>query len=214
MKKLSIFLMVCILAVGVYAAPLQTTTQRQSFRARLQAKLPIKPITSEKDFLEAIQQKDAFSISFMTDKTFLLATDAYGNNCFHLAKDAATINALAAAIRRLEGDKAASIIKLLRNQRNKTGETPFMYHINSGRASTFRLLFKGSDLDLAIEKIKPNLNVSGALTLAVSVEQTRIREESRDKSGRTLMQAAQANKGVPGMDKVIQYLEEQAPYLS
>ena len=204
--------MVCILAVSVYAAPSQVNNN--SFRLRMEKTLSVTSITSADEFLTAASKGDVVSIAQVTDKTFLLATDAYGNNCFHLAKNTATINALAAVIRRLEGDKAASVIKILRNQRNNTGETPFMYHINSAKPATFRLLFKGSNLDLAIEKIKPNLNVSGALTLAVSVEQTRIREESRDKSGRTLMQAAQANKDVPGMSKVIQYLEEHAPYLS
>ncbi len=211
MKKIFILWMFCILAVGVGATTLQEKSNL--FRARMDQALLVKPINSGDDFLKAARQGDVIAISHMSDKTFLLATDAYGNNCFHLAKDAATINALAAAIRRLEEEKAPGIIKLLRNQRNYMRETPAMYHINSAKPSTFRLLFKGSDLDLAIEKIKPNLNVSGALTLAVSVEQRSIREESRDKSGRTIAQAAQANQAVPGMSAVVRYFETTAPYL-
>ena len=213
MKKLSIFLMVCILAIGAYATPLQTTMHRQSFRARLQAKLAVTPITSGDDFLKAVSKGDTISIYQVTDKTFLLATDAYGNNCFHLAKDTATLNVLEMMISRLESKQGKETLGLLRNQRNKMGETPYMYHLNSRHPAMFQQLFEGSNLKRAIENAA-KMNIPGsALGLAASSNQTYIWKEARDNSGRTLAQAARANQDVSGMAEVVAYFEKYAPYL-
>lgn len=81
-----------------------------------------------------------------TDGEFLKAQDHYKNNLFHVAKNADTVQAIAALIRRFYGAKASAQIKAMVNQRNSLDETPLLAQINAGHADTFRPLYAYSVL--------------------------------------------------------------------
>ena len=77
---------------------------------------------------------------------FLLATDTYGNNLFHVAKNADTVQAVASLIRRYYGANAARKIAALVDTRNKLGETPLHAQINAAHGDTFRPIYTYTSL--------------------------------------------------------------------
>lgn len=164
------------------------------------------------DFLRAVQKGDLAVILAVEDVSLLHATDKFGNNAFHLAKDASTVQALAKVVRRLEPKNSFVTINQLRNQRNQTGETPLMLHINYGKTDTFQLLYEGSDLALAIREANA-VNTGGALLHVATIKQGVALGLSKDNSGRTVAQAALANRNLPGMERIVQFFSQQAPYL-
>ena len=169
-------------------------------------------VSSASDFLAAVQKGDTKALLRVTDASLLHVTDKFGNNCFHLAKNAATVQALARLVRRLETDQAVLVINQLRNQRNHMGETPLMAHINYGQADTFRLFYEGSELAGAIREANA-VNTGGALLPVAGIKKGLALSLAKDKSGRTVAQAALANRHMPGMEAVVQFFEQRAPYL-
>ena len=77
---------------------------------------------------------------------FLSATDKYGNNLFHVAKNANTVQVLSSLIRRYYGPKTTRKIEQLANARNKLDETPLHAQINAAHADTFRLIYNYTSL--------------------------------------------------------------------
>ena len=77
---------------------------------------------------------------------FLLATDKYGNNLFHVAKNADTVQVVSSLIRRYFGAKATRKIAQLADTRNKLGETPLHAQINAAHADTFRPIYTYTSL--------------------------------------------------------------------
>ncbi len=77
---------------------------------------------------------------------FLLTTDKYGNNLFHVAKNANTVQAVSSLIRRYYGAKATRHIEQLVNTPNKLGETPLHAQINAAHADTFRPIYRYTSL--------------------------------------------------------------------
>lgn len=77
---------------------------------------------------------------------FLLATDKYGNNLFHVAKNANTVQVLSSLIRQYYGAKATRQIEQLANTPNKLGETPLHAQINAAHADTFRPIYHYTSL--------------------------------------------------------------------
>ena len=77
---------------------------------------------------------------------FLLATDKYGNNLFHVAKNADTVQAVASLIRRYFGAAAARKIAQLVDTRNHLDETPLHAQINAAHSDTFRPIYAYTSL--------------------------------------------------------------------
>ena len=77
---------------------------------------------------------------------FLLATDKYGNNLFHVAKNANTVQVIASLIRRYHNAKAPQIIANLVDARNKLDETPLHAQINAAHTDTFRPIYTYTSL--------------------------------------------------------------------
>ena len=76
-----------------------------------------------------------------TTGQFLLATDKYGNNLFHVAKNADTVQAVASLLRRFYGARASQKIIQLANARNQLGEAPLNAQINAAHTDTFRPIY-------------------------------------------------------------------------
>ena len=131
--------------------------QRAVSDIRLQQALTAQTIQGTENYLSApdkfgtpliiklARQGDMETLTQLSSKThtgdFLLAKDLYGNNIFHSAKDAHTIQTLAALIRRYYGAKALSQIRLLMDARNQLGETPLHAQINAGHTETFAPIY-------------------------------------------------------------------------
>lgn len=188
-----------------------TSSRRQEMLQRYARKSAVKQVLTAEQFLEVARKGDTDAIASVTQLDFFKQTDKFSNNCFHLAKDAATVQALAAAIRRLDNNFQAEI-KRLRNQRNDMGETPLLAHINYGKADTFALLYEGSDLAEAVREVRL-VDKGGALSVTASIKKGIARSLSQDISGRTVAQAALANMEQPGMASVVEYFQIHAPYL-
>ncbi|MBP5430626.1 MAG: hypothetical protein J6Y25_07165 [Elusimicrobiaceae bacterium] len=73
---------------------------------------------------------------------FLLLTDKYHNNVFHVAKDAKTIQALAALIRQFYPAQTQQVITRLANARNLLKEAPLNAQVNAGHPDTFRPIYR------------------------------------------------------------------------
>lgn len=203
MKKIFLILlsMVCIFSGGI---------AKDSYSYS-----PTQRVVSKTDqFLQAAKEGNTAFFTTLQDGSVLKAKDKFGNNAFHLAKNAATVQAIAAAVRRLSGEGffPYEVLALLRNQRNNVGETPLMAHINYGKTDTFQLLYEGSELAQAIRDTEA-INIGGALASVAGIKESVVRSMACDNSGRTVAQAAQVNRLVPGMGHVVQFFEKHAPYL-
>lgn len=221
MKKFLSLVLVALIVSAVQAAPsfstIPTNSRRQEMVQRYVSKHSL-----ESRFWEAVDKGDIAFIDQLEDAVLLTKTDKFGNNCFHRAKNAATVQALSAAIRRIYKEQAPGILHGLINQKNKTmNETPAQAHLSVGKTDTFALLFaseKGtlqasSDLAVAISKLRPTMHLTGPIAISTTLEKERIRSLSQDKAGRTIAQVALANANQPGMDNVIRYFQANAPYL-
>ena len=168
------------------------------------------------NLLEAVKKGDMKSIENVRDLNQLFAKDKFGNNCFHLAPNAATLQALATSVRRLAPEQINPVLAKLRNERNNSGETPLMAHINAGRTETFRLLYQNSELESLIKEVQ-RVDKGGALSETAQIKRNEAIIASQDNSGRTVAQAAQAmvnsRIGGEGMEKIVLFFKRHAPYL-
>lgn len=215
MKHIFFLLVFALLVPAVQAAPVtaeMVSSRRELMLQRYAPKTAITEVLNAEQFLEAATKGDTKTIFSVTDITLFDQTDKFSNNCFHLAKDEATLQALAAVIRRLDEKNSHQIIRQLRNQRNAMGETPLMRQINLGKAQMFEPLYRGSELAQSIRQTR-SVNKGGALAIPTKIKEGITKSLSKDNSGRTVAQAALANINEPGMDKVVAYFEENAPYL-
>ena len=215
MKHIFFLLVFALLVPAVQAAPVTAQTgasRRQIMLQRYATKAAVTKALTAEGFLEAATKGDTETIFSVKDITLFDQTDKFSNNCFHLAKDEATLQALAAVIRRLDENNSRRIIRQLRNQRNNMGETPLMRQINLGKAQMFEPLYRGSELAESIRETR-SVSKGGALNIPAKIKEGITKSLSKDNSGRTVAQAALANINEPGMDKVVAYFEEHAPYL-
>ena len=216
MKK-NLWVLLLVMCVGVSQAADHSATGR---RAQMLLRYAPKTVTAEKqvasaDFLKAVSQGNTEYILQITDKNLLTAQDKFENNIFHLAPNASTVQALAGLVRDLMGeDEFLPTLNSLRNQRNQFGETPLIRHINVGISDTFELLFKGSELAADIHAVRL-VDKGQALGPTAQVFKGTAIAHSKDKSGRTVAQAALAHcqAGNIAMCKVKDDLQARAPYL-
>ena len=127
--------------------------------------------------------------------TILGAQDSYGNNLFHVAKNADTVQVIAALIRQAYGTKAPTQITAMVDQKNKLGETPLHAQLNAGHADTFRPLYRHSTLKKKNDAANRQLMRLEGVSEDISNSNRRIYcQEIRQlgsANGRTLLQAAQ-----------------------
>ena len=206
MKKIFLLLLsICVLPVGMATSLSAKEISRRG--AMLEKYLPIR---TEQDLLQAVTNGNLYVLRTLEDASLLTATDKFGNNCLHLAKDVATLKVLTARIQAI-AHTGETTLKQLRDQRNHAGETPLMAHINMGRADTFMLLYQGSSLDESIRQAQQTQK--GALRVIANIRKAIVLENSKDNSGRTVAQAAKANSSAPQMRQVERFFQLQAPYL-
>ncbi len=217
MKKILGVLLLTLLVGAVQAAQPENLSRREKMLLRYGPKPTVAVKASAADtFLRAVRQGDLEAIAQVTDKETLTAQDKFGNNAFHLAPNAATIQAVAGQVRRMLGEEEdfVAMLSTLRNQRNWVGETPLMTHINYGDADTFQLLYEGSSL---AEKVRAArlVNKGGALEPTAWVLKQVARVQSTDNSGRTVAQAALAHyqSGNLAMQSVVEFFQKNASYL-
>lgn len=144
---------------------------------------------------------------------FLVKIGKNGNNVFHVARDAKTFQMLARVLRDFYPGKYKSKINEMMNQRNDLGETPVQAQINYGRADTFWIAFPHTELYEKIMAVKSKLDKGGLVAEVAGAEAIAIVQMSKDSSGRTIAQAARDNAKVQGMEQVIAFFKENAPYL-
>ena len=165
----------------------------------------------------AAQRGDVVAITEFSNKAssgvFLTKTGKNGNNVFHVARNAQTFQALARALRKFYPRDYKEQIRHMMNQRNNLGETPVQAQINYGRADTFRIAFPYTDLYEKIMTVKSKLDKGGLVAEVAQTEAAAVKEMSKDKSGRTIAQAARDNASAPQMDRVVAFFNAYAPYL-
>lgn len=206
MKKIFIlFLSVCMVLIGF--SPVLSAKETGRREVMLSKYLPIR---TEQDLLQAVANGNLYTLRTLEDSSLLTATDKFGNNCLHLAKDATTLKVLTERIQ-VVADKGEATLKHLRDQRNHAGETPLMAHINMGQADTFMLLYQGSSLENSIHQAQQTKQ--GALRVIFNIKKAIVLENSKDNSGRTVAQAAKANAQAANMQHVIRFFQIEAPYL-
>ncbi len=206
MKKFFfLFLSVCIISVGLSSSLYAKEVSRRGLM--LEKYLPIR---TEQDLLQAATSGNLYVLRTLEDSSLLTATDKFGNNCLHLAKDAATLRVLTNRIQAV-AHTGENTLKQLRDQRNHSGETPLMAHINMGKADTFELLYTGSSLEESIRQAEQTQ--TGALRIIFSIKKAIALENSKDNSGRTVAQAALVNAQAPYMNQVVRFFQLKAPYL-
>ena len=174
-------------------------------------------------FLKLARQGDIKTLrqaaQTVTSGDFLLVKDSYGNNMFHVAKDAATLQVLAALVRRFYDPQTSQIIYKLANEKNRLGETPLMAQINAGHPDTFRPLY-----DYTALKIK-NEAANNQLSRLQGMDENIIRQNRASyceqvislssANGRTLLQAAQGQVPYnPAMINVVQDIRRTIPCLN
>ena len=100
--------------------------------------------------IKLARQGDTQTLQQLTNNVssgeFLLAQDTYGNNIFHVAKNAATIHILSSLVRRFYGANAPKMIAEMMNTRNRLGETPLHAQVNAGHDDTFRPIYNHTSL--------------------------------------------------------------------
>ena len=133
---------------------------------------------------------------YPADGKFLMVTDKYGNNLFHVAKNADTVQAVASLIRRYYGAKTAQKIAQLVDARNKLGETPLLAQINAAHADTFRPIYAYTSLKKKNDAARNQLaRLHGADERIVAQHKTIYCRDiiaAGSANGMTLLQAAQA----------------------
>lgn len=214
MKKILFILLVVLFAGSATMAVADDVKPGQRRAQMLQQYVKKNPAAavSEENFLNMVKEGDVDAISKVQDIALFQANDKFGNNCFHLAPDAATLQALAGVVRRLNPALLEETFSRLRNERNDMGETPLMAHVSYGKAETFFLLYRGSELEMNIRQVQA-IDKGGALSSAASIRKGVVVALSKDMSGRTVAQAALANADKPNMSRVINFFRANAPYL-
>lgn len=205
MKKLAAIIFAFILVPGALCAyPVDNT--------RLSATLSAKTVQGAQQYLSSTdtygtplviklaRQGDVKTLQslsqYNTDGKFLLATDAYGNNLFHAAKDANTVQAVASLIRRYFGAKAPRQIANLVDERNKLGETPLHAQINAAHSDTFRPLYAYTSLKKKNDTARNQLARLHGMDERIYAQHKAIYCQgivsAASANGLTLLQAAQA----------------------
>ena len=138
--------------------------------------------------------------SYSQTGNFLSATDKYGNNLFHVAKNVDTVQVVSSLFRHYYGAKAPLKIKQMANTRNKLDETPLHAQINAAHSDTFRLIYGYTSLK------KKNDDARNQLTRLHGADE-RIYAQHKDIYCRNVISAASAN----GMT-ILQSAQAQIPY--
>ena len=154
-----------------------------------------------------------------TNGNFLFVTDKYGNNLFHVAKNADTVLAVSSLIRRSYGVKATSKIEQLANSRNKLDETPLHAQVNAAHPDTFRLIYNYTSLKKKNDMAQGQLNrLYGADERIIAQHKYIYCQDiitASSAHGITLLQAAQAQTAYnPQMAQVAQTISRTLPCLS
>lgn len=125
---------------------------------------------------------------------FLNAKDKYGNNLFHVAKNADTVQVVASLVRRFYGANTTQQITRMVDQRNLLSETPLLAQINAGHADTFRPLYRHSTLKVKNDAFKNQLSrLNGSDPSIIADHKAIYCREIRQlasANGQTLLQAA------------------------
>lgn len=216
MKNILFILIACLMVSMVKAAPNTTDINRRDVLLRMYSQQKNNAEMSEK-FLEAVKKGDVQAIvqleAAAENPSYLMATDKFGNNAFHLAKDIYTINAVAHSIRSLYNAKEASDkILTLKNQSNQSGVIPAVQAVFDLRPGNFLKLIEDSELSQAMTEVQ-RINKGGALSLAASPIRREVVKKVQLAEGFTAASFARNNQHVKGMDKVVAYFAENAPYL-
>lgn len=210
MKK--IFLMGTLFLLFISCVSAQAQGTRRMRMLQQYTKQTASNAAAVEKFFEMVQKGQTEQIAQLQDVSLLSEKDKFGNNCFHLAKNASTLQALAGVIRRQNPSAMENLLTKLRNERNEMGETPLMAHISYGKADTFFLLYRGSELEMNIRSVQA-VDKGGALSQTAEIRKGVVIALSKDMSGRTVAQAALVNANKPGMDRVIRFFKTHAPYL-
>ena len=149
--------------------------------------------------------------------TVLSTKDKYGNNLFHVAKDAKTVHAIASLIRNAEGAKAFQTISSMIDEHNDSGETALFAQINAAHDETFRSLYAYSSLRKENREVRERLNRLRGIEGNARDEAAlcaRIRKMA-SANGRTLLQAAQDQVPYnPQMAPLAQTIKDTLPCLA
>lgn len=216
MKNILFILIACLMVTMVKAAPnAETSFSRRAFLIQFYNQQKQTAELGEA-FLASVKKGDVQSLAELEarakDGSYLMATDKFGNNAFHLAKDAVTVQAVARSIRHLYKDNFPNKILALKNQTNESGATPAVQAVLDLRPGKFLVLLDKSDLQQDILKVK-SLRKGGALTVAAEAEQAKVVAGVQLADGYTAVDFARANSQVDGMDQVLAFFAENAPYL-
>ena len=215
MKNILFILIACLMVTMVNAAPAGDTINKRDVMVRFYSQQKRNAEMGEK-FLAAVKAGDVQTLgeleSLAKDPSYLMATDKFGNNAFHLAKDATVVQAVARSIRNLYKDDFPAKILALRNQPNDSGVIPAVQAVFDLRPGKFFVLLEQTDLQQNILKVK-SMSKGGALEVAASVEQEKVVAGVQLADGFTAADFARANRSVEGMDKVVAYFANNAPYL-
>ena len=164
--------------------------------------------------IQSLRQAAAYA----KDGNFLNIRDSYGNNLFHVAKNADTVQAIASLIRQFYGEKTSKQIATLVNQRNRADETPLHAQINAAHADTFRPLYRYSLLKQRNEEARKQLaRLQGNPTLMAQHKAIYCADiyKLASAQGRTLLQAAKDQIPYnPEMILLSQSIERRIPCLA
>ena len=151
---------------------------------------------------------------------FLFAKDRYGNNIFHVAKNADTLQAAAALIRRFFSIQAAQTIRQLVNTPNTLGETPLYAQINAAHADTFRTVYTYSSLKQKNDSVTLQISRLRGMDERIirqhkEIYCSSIVEDATVPGGKTILQSAQDQVTYnPQMIRVVQEIKRTLPCLS
>lgn len=215
MKNILFILIACLLVTMASAAPATSTVDKREVMVQMYSLQKYNAEMSDK-FLEAVKKGDVKAIRELEtaakNPSYLMATDKFGNNAFHLAKDAPTVQAVARSVRSLYKNEFPAKILVLKNQTNHSGVIPAVQAVFDLRPDKFFVLLERTDLQQDILKVK-SLNKGGALAVAAHVGQEKVVAAVQLADGFTAASFARNNRQVKGMDKVVAYFTENAPYL-
>lgn len=225
MKNILFILIACLMVTMVKAAPnhADSTLSRRDLMIKLYTQQRTAAAMSE-EFLEAVKKGDTQTIAALESRAqngaYLLSTDKFGNNAFHLAQDSFTVQAVARSIRRLYKDEFPARINALKNQTNNSGVIPAVQSVLDRKPGKFFVLLEQSKLEQDIRRVK-SLNRGGALGVAFSAVQGEVVKSLQLADGYTVVDFARDPQTQAGMDektagemqKVIAYFAENTPYL-
>lgn len=216
MKNILFILIAGLLSTMIHAAPAQKgSVSRRDLMIQFYAQQRSRAAMGEK-FLTAVKKGDMQTISefesLAQDGSYLLTVDKFGNNVFHLAKDASTLQVVARSIRKLYQEESLSKIIDLKNQPNQSGATPAVQTLLDLKPEKFFILLESSALQESIQRVK-SLSKGGALDVAASALADEVIKQLQIADGFTVVDFVRANEQVEGMDKVVRFFNENVPYL-